>query len=102
MNSHSCALSTLDELKCWGSNEFGQLGLGDAANRGDGSNEMGDDLQDVAFSFTMFPTLEPAVVTTDVPSSNPTDLPTSNPTKSPSTDPSAEPTALPTALPTDE
>ncbi len=31
-------------IKCWGKNGFGQLGLGDKNNRGDGPDEMGDDL----------------------------------------------------------
>lgn len=31
-------------LKCWGSNQFGQLGLGDTAARGDGANELGNSL----------------------------------------------------------
>jgi len=31
-------------LKCWGKNDLGQLGLGDNSNRGDGSNEMDDNL----------------------------------------------------------
>lgn len=30
--------------QCWGSNEAGQLGLGDVKNRGSGPNEMGDSL----------------------------------------------------------
>ncbi len=30
--------------RCWGQNSSGQLGLGDAVNRGDGTNEMGDNL----------------------------------------------------------
>jgi alpha-tubulin suppressor-like RCC1 family protein len=41
---HVCA--TLDEqtVKCWGYNEFVQLGLGDAPTRGDEPGEMGDAL----------------------------------------------------------
>ncbi len=35
-------------LKCWGSNENGQLGYGDTSSRGDGPNEMGDSLQYVS------------------------------------------------------
>ena len=31
-------------VNCWGLNNFGQLGLGDAQNRGDDMNEMGDSL----------------------------------------------------------
>ena len=31
-------------LKCWGRNTYGELGLGDTANRGDDPNEMGDSL----------------------------------------------------------
>ena len=30
--------------KCWGKNDFGQLGLGDDLDRGDGPGEMGNDL----------------------------------------------------------
>ena len=28
-------------FKCWGVNQYGQLGLGDTNNRGDGRGEMG-------------------------------------------------------------
>ena len=34
-------------IKCWGYNASGQLGLGDANNRGVGSNEMGDNLPSI-------------------------------------------------------
>ena len=39
-----CAILDDDSLKCWGKNDFGQLGLGDKETRGDGPNEMGDSL----------------------------------------------------------
>ena len=40
----TCALLDDASVKCWGSNFSGELGLGDAANRGDVSGEMGDAL----------------------------------------------------------
>ena len=40
-NSHNCALLADGSVKCWGHNPWGQLGLGDVADRGDGPNEMG-------------------------------------------------------------
>eukprot|EP01084_Bolivina_argentea_P261831 442629_1 len=39
-----CALSTLNKIKCWGMNHEGQLGYGDTNNRGDGGGEMGNAL----------------------------------------------------------
>ena len=44
MSRHACAILTDDTIKCWGSNTFGQLGLGDTLNRGDEPGEMGDAL----------------------------------------------------------
>ena len=41
---HTCAVLDDDSLKCWGRNDYGQLGLGEFSNRGDGPGEMGDDL----------------------------------------------------------
>ena len=35
------------QVKCWGHNGDGQLGLGDTNNRGDGAGEMGDSLEAV-------------------------------------------------------
>ena len=43
-SAHTCALLDDDKVKCWGRNDFGQLGLGDTANRGDDPGEMGDNL----------------------------------------------------------
>ena len=41
---HTCAILDNNAVKCWGRNGFGQLGLGNVAHRGDGANEMGDNL----------------------------------------------------------
>jgi len=46
-NHHTCAILDNASIKCWGSNASGQLGLGDTSNRGDGSNEMGDNLTSI-------------------------------------------------------
>jgi len=39
--AHSCALLLTGEVKCWGENDHGQLGLGDTERRGDAPGEMG-------------------------------------------------------------
>jgi alpha-tubulin suppressor-like RCC1 family protein len=41
---YTCALLGVNQVKCWGNNLHGELGLGDAADRGDGPGEMGDAL----------------------------------------------------------
>lgn len=41
---HTCAILDNSSLKCWGSNDFGQLGLGDTSYRGDRGGQMGDSL----------------------------------------------------------
>jgi alpha-tubulin suppressor-like RCC1 family protein len=41
---HACALLSTDSIKCWGENNYGQLGLGDSNNRGDQPGEMGSAL----------------------------------------------------------
>ncbi|WP_437282013.1 hypothetical protein WME90_16065 [Sorangium sp. So ce375] len=41
---HTCADIGRGKLKCWGSNDSGQLGLGDTGNRGDQTAEMGANL----------------------------------------------------------
>ena len=44
---HTCALLTNGSIKCWGLNDFGQLGQGHVANIGDTPNQMGDLLRPV-------------------------------------------------------
>lgn len=46
-NVHVCARLDDDSVKCWGSNSEGELGLGDAEDRGDAAGEMGDSLPTV-------------------------------------------------------
>ena len=40
-----CAIMNNKDLKCWGYNNVGQLGVDSTANQGDGANEMGSNLQ---------------------------------------------------------
>jgi alpha-tubulin suppressor-like RCC1 family protein len=42
--SHTCAILDDDTVKCWGTGSLGRLGYGDENHRGDGANEMGDNL----------------------------------------------------------
>jgi alpha-tubulin suppressor-like RCC1 family protein len=41
---HTCAILDNESVKCWGFNDKGQLGQNDSVSRGDGPNEMGDNL----------------------------------------------------------
>ena len=43
-NAHTCALLDDFTVKCWGYGLYGRLGIGDGNSRGDGANEMGDNL----------------------------------------------------------
>ena len=43
-NTHTCAILNDDTVKCWGDGNLGKLGYGDERDRGDGANEMGDNL----------------------------------------------------------
>jgi len=41
---HTCAILDNASIKCWGSNNSGELGIGEPGNLGDNSSEMGDNL----------------------------------------------------------
>lgn len=46
-NTHTCATLDTFDIKCWGSNSAGELGLGDTRNRGSVPGDMGDALATV-------------------------------------------------------
>jgi alpha-tubulin suppressor-like RCC1 family protein len=54
-DSSSCALLDNAAVKCWGQNQYGQLGLGDAASRGVLDTDMGNSLVAVSLSSTVTP-----------------------------------------------
>ena len=47
---HSCAISVQNEVKCWGRNDWGQLGIGDTNARGYKLDQMGDNLPNIVIS----------------------------------------------------
>lgn len=49
--NHVCALLENNSVKCWGNNFWGQLGLGDANNRGHTAGTMGAALPAVPISW---------------------------------------------------
>ena len=94
---HSCAVLNDNSMKCWGRNNYGQLGQGHTNTTGDDPGEMGNSLPsielgglDIQVCFDYSPTLEPSV------SISPTFTPTTSPTYSPSL--SFSPSVFPSTL----
>eukprot|EP01083_Nonionella_stella_P207916 754883_1 len=93
-------------MKCFGQNNYGQLGLGDTNNRGAAEGEMGDALKNIYLQSTATPTASPTNATsaptspTNAPNGNPTSTPTSHPSRSPTNAPTNNPTSAPTSGPT--
>ncbi|MBT6874743.1 MAG: hypothetical protein HOA28_05900, partial [Euryarchaeota archaeon] len=54
-DSHICAILTNNDLKCWGKNDFGQLGYGNGLSIGDDDNEMGDNLNSISLGTGITP-----------------------------------------------
>ena len=88
---HGCALSTINDIKCWGNGGSGKLGQGNTNNIGDNSGEMGDNINPlfkgcITDNPTNIPTKQTNVPTilTKTPSNTPT-IPTISPTYYPTT-----------------
>jgi alpha-tubulin suppressor-like RCC1 family protein len=47
--NHTCAILNNGQIKCWGLNSFGQLGLENTTTKGDNSGEMGSNLSSPSF-----------------------------------------------------
>lgn len=97
----TCVYDDSLSVKCIGYNYYGELGYGDTNNRGDQSNELGDNLPVVELGYTKGPTSNPTSIPTADPTFEPTDI-TADPTSNPTDDPTANPTDDPTSNPTDD
>lgn len=98
-----CARLDNYEIKCWGGNSNGRLGIGDSTNvaRGDNPGEMGDNLPYLDLGPGAVPTATPTHTPTEIPTDTPTEILTDTPTTIPTNTPTEVPTDTPTAIPTD-
>ncbi len=108
-STFNCVLINDGQVKCWGNNQYGQLGLGHKINRGFNSSQMGDSLSFVEVCTvtinpttnpTANPTIKPSIYPTTNPSANPTIKPSIYPTTNPSANPTIKPSIYPSANPT--
>eukprot|EP01083_Nonionella_stella_P068137 180704_1 len=101
---HTCTISTTKQIKCFGENNYGTLGLGDTVVRGNKANQMGDNLPTIDLGASFIST-GPTGSPTRYPSNNPTtkqpsQSPTMHPTKHPTSNPTSSPTVFPSNVPT--
>eukprot|EP01083_Nonionella_stella_P220968 790030_1 len=89
---HTCVISSSNTVKCYGRNDYGQLGYGDTVGRGDQVNEMGENLPEIDIGIG-FATQSPTQSPTTSPSLSPTSAP-SAPSAAPSIHPSAQPSGV--------
>jgi alpha-tubulin suppressor-like RCC1 family protein len=50
-HQNTCAVLNIDDVKCWGKGDRGQLGQGNSDNLGDNAGEMGDSLLNISLNF---------------------------------------------------
>lgn len=110
----TCVLFVNSAIKCFGDNEFAQLGTGSTTRIGDNSDEMGKNLRFIKLfsptrSPSKLPTKKPSKTPTISPTLKPSPLslsPTNSPNRKPSKspllihNPSANPSNTPTSNPT--
>ena len=96
---HTCAISTADQVKCWGRNDKYQLGLGDTETRGNKGGQMGDFLLILNLIATQSPSTEPTIEPTNELSNGPTFRETTSSTLQPTHHPSLDPSLLPSIPP---
>jgi len=87
---HTCVVLNSDQMKCFGRNDYGQLGSGDVMDIGNKTNQMGDYLPAVNLGSNV----EVQLCTDISPTSTPTMVPTYNPSFFPTT--TFSPTSQPT------